>query len=147
MEDVELTFRRFSEDKQEQIRQLVSYCSLMGLTGKDLVSIGGKLDRINKQKERDSNLEIGLSYHCIPVGRSAKEQARNSNRKWYYTDGNGVQWKFSRDPIGYGGVDVTNCSSGKQRTFYCNALVRKPGSNARANVMANLHHGLITLNF
>ena len=40
-----MEFKRFSEDKQEQIRQFVSYAQMMGLTGKDIRSIGDKLDR------------------------------------------------------------------------------------------------------
>lgn len=47
----ELKFRRFSEDKQEQVRQLVAYTTLMGLSGKDLISIGTKLERIRKMQK------------------------------------------------------------------------------------------------
>jgi hypothetical protein len=42
-----LKLKRFSEDKHEQIEQLIVWCQMMGLTGRDLVSIGGKLDRMN----------------------------------------------------------------------------------------------------
>jgi hypothetical protein len=47
----ELLFKRFPADKQEQVRQLVAYAQLMGLDGKDLVSIGGKLDHIKASAE------------------------------------------------------------------------------------------------
>ena len=51
----DLKFRRFSKEKQEQIRQLVVYATMMSLSGKDLISIGGVLDRrgsVNEYKAR-----------------------------------------------------------------------------------------------
>lgn len=147
-DEVLLEFKRFPAEKQEQIRQLVSYCTLMGLNGKDLISIGGKLDRLQERHKFESSLAIGLSYKCVTVGKSAKEKERNQNRKWYYTDGNGVKWKFDRDCSYYNdSVVVTNCDSGKQKTFYHENFVKKPRTNARANIMANVHYGTITLNF
>jgi hypothetical protein len=47
-----LKLKRFSEDKHEQIEQLIVWCQMMGLTGRDLVSIGGKLDRMNSPETR-----------------------------------------------------------------------------------------------
>ena len=35
----EVIFRRFPDKKQEQVRQLVSWSRLLGLTGRDLVNI------------------------------------------------------------------------------------------------------------
>jgi hypothetical protein len=147
MEDeIQLEFRRFSADKQEQVRQLVAYTQLMGLTGKDLVSIGGKLERIRKRQEADSYLAIGLSYKCVPVGQSKKLQLLNENSKWYWTDGKGTKWRFERERY-YSGIQVTNCTSGRQKTFYVDDLVTAPRSNVCANIMANVHAGYITLNF
>lgn len=37
--------KRFPEGKHEQIRQLMSYIEMCGVTGRDLVSIGGYIDR------------------------------------------------------------------------------------------------------
>jgi hypothetical protein len=51
-------FRRFDAEKQEQIQQLIAWARLMGLNGRDLVSIGGKLDRLNKQEELRRNKEL-----------------------------------------------------------------------------------------
>ena len=42
----EIIFCRFPEAKQPQVRQLVQWARLLGLTGRDLISIGGKLDRL-----------------------------------------------------------------------------------------------------
>ncbi len=142
-EEAELNFRRFSDDKQEQIRQLVSYCTLMGLTGKDLVSIGGKLDRLAKAEELKRNLEIGLSYPTTPV-RNKKDNAEYQS-KWYYTDTNNIKWKFECESSWR--VMVTNTKSGRRQAFYTDVIVTKGRRYFKANVMANVHHGRITLNF
>jgi hypothetical protein len=59
-----LKLKRFSEDKHEQIEQLIVWCQMMGLTGRDLVSIGGKLDRMNspETKIRDRFAEYRKQY-------------------------------------------------------------------------------------
>ena len=72
MDEAELIFKRFPEEKQDQIRGLVNYATLMGLTGKDLVSIGGKLDRIKSARERASNMEIVKGFTCLPIGIDAR---------------------------------------------------------------------------
>lgn len=58
MEDSELEFRRFPPEKQDQVRQLVSYATLLGLDGKDLISIGGKLDRLQLSIEHKKNMAL-----------------------------------------------------------------------------------------
>lgn len=68
----ELFFKRFSKEKQDQVRGLVEYATLMGLTGKDLVSIGGKLDRLKAAGERRRNIEIVQSFDCRLIGIDAK---------------------------------------------------------------------------
>ena len=40
-----MKLNRFSADKQDLIEQFVEYAQLMGLSGRDLVAISGKLDR------------------------------------------------------------------------------------------------------
>jgi hypothetical protein len=37
--------KRFPESKHEQIKQLMSYITMCGVSGRDLVSIGGYIDR------------------------------------------------------------------------------------------------------
>lgn len=75
----ELVFKRFPTEKQDQVRGLVEYATLMGLSGKDLVSIGGKLDRLKKAIEKKGNLEIIKGFDCLLIGqdksRSRKEEA------------------------------------------------------------------------
>lgn len=57
MEEI-FELKRFPKDKHEQIAGLVQYATLMGLSGKDLVSIGGKMDRDSAKRERTRRLEI-----------------------------------------------------------------------------------------
>lgn len=143
-EEIQLEFRRFSDEKQEQVRQLVAYITLMGLTGKDLVSIGGKLDRIEKRKQEARNLAIGLSYQVVPVGRSVKDRAYNESSKWFWTDSLGTKWRFDRE-TGYS-VIVKNCMTNKHKYFYFNNAVGAK-KNYVANVMYHVHIGEIVLNF
>ena len=56
----EIIFCRLPEAKQPQVRQLVQWARLLGLTGRDLISIGGKLDRATAQQELRRNKEIAL---------------------------------------------------------------------------------------
>lgn len=71
LEEEQIFFKRFSKEKQEQVRGLVQYATLMGLTGKDLVSIGGKLDRLKEQQERARNIDIIKGFNCLPIGQDA----------------------------------------------------------------------------
>ena len=68
----ELTFKRFPENKQEQIRQFVAYAQMCGLSGKDIRSIGDKLDRERKAEERRQNMEIVKGFECLNIGEDAK---------------------------------------------------------------------------
>lgn len=59
---------RFSKDKQEQLEQFVAYAQLMGLSGRDLVAIGGKIDREQAKQRKLANMEIVRSFECLPIG-------------------------------------------------------------------------------
>jgi hypothetical protein len=74
MEEEEIFFKRFSAEKQDQVRGLVEYATLMGLSGKDLVSIGGKLDRLKTSAEKNRNLEIIRSFALEPIGDDRKRK-------------------------------------------------------------------------
>lgn len=76
MEDEELIFKRFPDEKQDQVRGLVNYATLMGLTGKDLVSIGGKLDRIAAARKRIANMQVIETFNCLPIGTTKNTDDR-----------------------------------------------------------------------
>jgi hypothetical protein len=76
----EITFKRFSKDKQEQIRQFVAYAQMCGLSGKDIRSIGDKLDRDAKAVERRQNMEIVNGFECLAIG----DDRRHRHHKTYF---------------------------------------------------------------
>ena len=60
---------RFSEARQDQVEQLIAYAELLGLTGRDLVAIGGKMDRERAKVRKAANMEIVRGFECLPIGR------------------------------------------------------------------------------
>lgn len=67
-----MKLNRFSEDKQEQLEQFVAYAQLMGLSGRDLVAIGGKIEREQAKQKKLANMEIIKSFECLTIGRDDK---------------------------------------------------------------------------
>lgn len=78
MEEKLIEFKRFPKDKQEQVRQFVAYAQMCGLSGKDIRSIGDKLDRERKAIERRQNMAIVKGFECLNIG----EDARLSDKKY-----------------------------------------------------------------
>ena len=112
MEEEELLFKRFPAEKQEQVRQLVAYAQLMGLDGKDLVSIGGKLDRIRASAEYRRNKSlIESSFTFLPVGRDTGEYYLNS--RWRIKTAGG---SYTFTAGGWGEYRVKSNQTGIVRT-------------------------------
>lgn len=65
---------RFSADKQDLIEQFVEYAQLMGLSGRDLMAIGGKLDRESKKEIKKANMAIVKGFDCLTIGNDARWQ-------------------------------------------------------------------------
>jgi hypothetical protein len=67
----EVIFRRFPPEKQDQIRQLISFTTLMGLNGKDLISIGGTIERFSSAGKRKRNVALAKdlynTYNVQPI--------------------------------------------------------------------------------
>jgi hypothetical protein len=149
-EEVLLSFRRFPADKQEQVRALVNYATLMGLNGRDLVSIGGKLDRIAKRRELERDLVIAeeMCKSCTLIGNDKKSNTMRDIRRWTYTDGAGRKWRF--DEADYWQVAVTSDTGVKRRFRNLERFNLGRGGNGSWNMkhtMLNVHSGKITLNF
>jgi hypothetical protein len=145
-ETEELVFRRFPSEKQEQVRALVNYATLMGLNGKDLVSIGGKLDRIQLRREITSNREIVESMDLNTVGKD-----RDFRYRWSYKV-DGVRYYFEH-PDWYG-VHIRSGATQKSKRVqildhynFGPRSWRHRGSIYVGNVMLNVYHGHIQLNF
>ena len=98
----EITFKRFPENKQEQIRQFVAYAQMCGLTGKDIRSIGDKLDRERKAVERKSNMEIVNGFECLNIGEDARRSDKKSrlNDRFKLKTATGA-YNFKYDYYGY----------------------------------------------
>lgn len=142
-EEVLLHFRRFPQEKQDQVRALVNYATLMGLNGKDLVSIGGKLNRIDASKELRRNEEIVKGMDIRPIGRDS-----DCHRRWAYTDATGVVYHFSCSWTRY---EVTNTATKKSVRGYVNERYPfKRGFHIKnnrdlPNIMLNLYNGNFVL--
>lgn len=152
-QEKELVFKRFPEEKQEQVRQLVSYCTLMGLTGKDLVSIGGKLARIDERREIQNLIQIAQDYEAStkPIGKNKADQERNEGQRWTYTDSTGAKWDFTTQS--FWSISIRSRTTGKIRNFYTMPHIRygsRRGLKNKVwmyNALIALHLGEIVLNF
>ena len=85
---------RFSDVKQAQVDQLVAYAQLLGLTGRDLVAIGGKLDRDQKRERKKTNKAIIESFECLHIGNDIKN-LHNLNNRFKINTASGT-YKFER---------------------------------------------------
>ena len=103
--------KRFSKDKHEQLEQLLSWCELAGITGKDLISLGGHIDRMQKTEQRDRNLEIVRGYQLDKIGDDSNiyERDRFSIKS--------VNGRYRFDGEGYDWVKVTSYTSKKAMRF------------------------------
>jgi hypothetical protein len=81
-----MEFKRFSKDKQEQIRQFVSYAQMCGLSGADIRSIGDKLDRMRRAEEREANKAIIAEYECLYIGADKPNGTHKASAHEYKLD-------------------------------------------------------------
>jgi hypothetical protein len=143
----ELLFKRFPVDKQEQVRQLVAYAQLMGLDGKDLVSIGGKLDRIKAAAEWKRNRSlVETSFEFLNVGRDKGEYYLNNRWRINTTTGS---YTFTAQ-----GWDVYRVKSNRTGTTIDHRVTADYSLGSgdyykrrRYAVMLDVAHGIIPLNF
>lgn len=146
--DVSIEFSRFPPEKQEQIRALVSYTTMMGLTGKDLISIGGKLDRLKTKNEIANNRRIIDQMLTDKIIRTVGKD-KDMRRRWVYLQG-GTRYYFT--DTHWGSVTVANPKTGQRRnitipSFYQFGRYRVYNNRDVANIMLNVHFGEIMLNF
>ena len=148
MEDQEdeLYFRRFPAEKQDSIRALVSYITLLNLDGKDLISIGGRLDRLKIKREVSRNRAIVAEMDLRLVGKDT-----SMNSRWAYVSPDGTRYIF--DAADWYDVRVRNPKTGVTRTMMIHdhyQIGRRVASihhRYLADVMLNVHYGFIKLDF
>jgi hypothetical protein len=147
-EEVALHFKRFSAEKQDQIRALVNYATLMGLDGKDLVSIGNKLNRIvvNRRIKYNQDITDGMLERVELIGEDRKKPKVDHTR-FVYVDAVGNKWRF--DHITYWGVNITNMFTGVKKEFnqYDRYDLGRCDRWTMRQLLMNLHDGIIQLNF
>jgi hypothetical protein len=73
--------KRFPESKHEQIRQLMSYIEMCGVSGRDLVSIGGYIDRraaSDRYQAAKERVKAFIDQKTIcPIGYNTEDQLAN----------------------------------------------------------------------
>ena len=146
----EITFKRFPESKQEQIRQFVAYAQMCGLSGKDIRSIGDKLDRERKTEERRANMEIVQGFECLNIGDDAKRHDKkyHLNQRFKLKTATGT-YNFVYDWYGF---TVTSLKTKKTVRHKTNTgdyelPVRNYDEVARYATLLDIAFGKLKLNF
>lgn len=93
--------KRFPKEKHEQVRQIMGYIEMCGLSGRDLVSIGGWIDRQTlreRYQHARSRVEDYVKSGVIrPIGRDSESQIvnrfkfRTTNGDYNFTSEGGWQ--------------------------------------------------------
>ena len=149
----EIQFKRFSKDKQEQIKQFVAYAQFMGLSGKDIRSIGDKLDRMRKADEKRTNLQIiDTHFQCLAIGDDAKARGKaleeNLDERFKLKTANGT-YNFQRD---YGNWKVTSLTTKKIMSLRCSVFEYELGQTYwgrtyRYSLLLDIYYGKVKLDF
>lgn len=142
--------KRFPVSKHAQIQQVMSYLQMCGLTGRDIVSIGGWIDRHAANEFYESAREQVQGYidqkTIRPVGSDHPDQVSNRFRYMGIT-GN---YRFVQDTWGTG-WEVTSYRT-KTTIWHTPDSREWPGrmhwSTKRFyNMVLDIADGLIQLNF
>lgn len=140
----DLTFRRFSLEKQDQIRQLVAYTTLLGLTGNDLISIGGRLERLTRSREVRQNRQLAQEQYDSLY--EVWQNSRNYGKKFIYTDSSDIKYSIETDH--WLGVSVTNNKTGKSKRHSMKQFATGSGQKGLKYLIAiNIHHKHIDVTF
>lgn len=144
LDEEQLFFKRFPAEKQDQVRGLVNYATLMGLTGKDLISIGGKLDRLNLAQKIKHNKDIvaGFKLHTIRGTRGIAHDMDSCFRiktvdGSYRFDAYGSAWRIHSSK--------TNARKTHDPNDY--ELGRWNRRHYRYRMLLDIHYGIFQLNF
>lgn len=101
--------KRFSQQQHDQLEQLLAWCQLMGLTGKDLVSLGGHIDRMQAAERKEKCKNIVNSFNIKPVGKDRAIEHRFSIKTIH------GQFRFSSD--GFDWVEVFSYVTKDKRRY------------------------------
>ena len=134
--------KRFDKSKHEQLIGLLQWCELMGLNGRDLVSLGGHIDRLQAREAAEKNLAIAKGYKIDRIGRDDNTEQRfvlktlNGRYRFdYYTYDQVVVQSYNTKIKKYFGLDPFEIGRmGWRKAWVYRALL-------------NVHSGKILLDF
>ena len=134
--------KRFDKAKHDQLEGLLEWCALMGLTGKDLVSLGGHIDRSQKTEEAKSNRALAETIKFDPVGNEVEKAT-----KWSYDTPMG---RYTFQDSSWGRIVVVSNKTKVRRNARVEMyqLGRMSWQKRdRLNCALNIIHGQILLDF
>ena len=134
--------KRFDKAKHDQLQGLVEWCQLMGLTGKDLVSLGGHIDRAQQAAEAKSNRTLAETIKFDIVGSN-----NDMSNKWSYLTPNG---RYTFQDARWGQITVVSNKTKVRKNFRTEVyqLGRMHwGKRDRLQCALNIIHGKIVLDF
>lgn len=142
-EDQEIYFRRFDKQKQDQVRQLVSYITLLDLSADDLISIGNRLKRVKISEEvRINKALVKDLYQNVSIINY------QFNNLVFTLDYNDTIFKFKFGSWYNYTVNIENKSTKLTANF--NVKTYNVGSGVKGKVMmvlVNIKNGDIVLDF
>ena len=138
--------KRFPSEKKEQIEQLIVYAKLMGLTGRDLVAIGGQIDREEARLAREANMKIVSTFDCLPIGYDSE---LHLDERFKLKTSHGA-YNFYCD--GWNGWAVTSLKTKSKKTFKIDVTeYHLPKTDFRRKcryaLLLDIAQGKITLDF
>lgn len=134
--------KRFDKAKHDQLEGLLEWCALMGLTGKDLVSLGGHIDRAQAAQEAKSNRVLAETITFDPVGNTT-----DMSNKWSYNTPNG---RYTFQDSSWGRIVIISNKTKVRRNSRVEMyqLGRMNWrTRDRLNCALNIIHGQILLDF
>ncbi len=136
--------KRFDPAKHDQLEGLLQWCQLMGLTGKDLVSLGGHIDRMQARAEVDRNRAILLGIKVDPVGSD-----RDTDERWTIKTAQG-RYLFEHGSFNGEFVVTSYKTKVKKRMkiqHYYEVGKQHWRRRQKQQILLNYHYGHILLDF
>ncbi len=134
--------KRFDKSKHEQLVGLLQWCELMGLTGRDLISLGGHIDRLQTREAAQKNIEIAKGYKIDRVGHDTSNDARFSLKT--------VNGRYQFQYYSYQTVYVTSYKTKVKKHLAMDHFNLGRMDYRKAwiyRVLLNVHSGKIVLDF
>lgn len=134
--------KRFDKAKHDQLEGLLEWCQLMGLTGKDLISLGGHIERSQQAAEAKSNRTLAETITFDTVGGDTE-----MSNKWSYLTPDG---RYTFQDARWGQVTVVSNKTKVRKNFRTEMyqLGRMHwGKRDRLQCALNIINGRIVLDF